>query len=81
MIAGLEWNVPPGKGLEHAGVLFPTFGMSTLYGASVEIPYYWVLAPNYDFTFSPRASFIAPVWFVPSQRLPPVSSPNAVISW
>jgi hypothetical protein len=24
VIAGLEWNVPPGKGQEHANVLFPT---------------------------------------------------------
>jgi hypothetical protein len=24
VIAGLEWNVPPGKGNEHAGVLFPS---------------------------------------------------------
>jgi len=29
VIAGLEWNVPPGKGDEHAGVLFPT-AMETL---------------------------------------------------
>src|SRR4030095_15876668 len=24
VIAGLEWNLPPGKGDEHAGVLFPS---------------------------------------------------------
>ena len=24
VITGVEWNVPPGKGAEHAGVLFPT---------------------------------------------------------
>jgi hypothetical protein len=29
VIAGLEWNVPPGRGDEHAGVLFPT-AMETL---------------------------------------------------
>jgi LPS-assembly protein len=36
------------------GVLMPLAGYSTLYGASLEIPYYWALAPNYDATFSPR---------------------------
>jgi LPS-assembly protein len=35
------------------GFLVPTPGYSTIYGASVEIPYYWALAPNYDATFSP----------------------------
>jgi hypothetical protein len=29
VLAGLEWNIPPGKGLEHAGVLFPS-AMETL---------------------------------------------------
>jgi hypothetical protein len=29
VVAGLEWNVPPGKGDEHAGVLFPS-AMETL---------------------------------------------------
>ena len=27
---------------------------SSSYGFSVEIPYYWALAPDYDITFSPR---------------------------
>ncbi len=35
------------------GYLVPTPGFSTIYGASVEIPYYWALAPDYDATFSP----------------------------
>jgi LPS-assembly protein len=35
------------------GVLTPTFGSGTVYGASVTVPYYFALAPNYDFTFAP----------------------------
>lgn len=36
------------------GMLMPMAGYSSLYGASLEIPYYWALAPDYDATFSPR---------------------------
>src|SRR5664279_3046213 len=35
------------------GVLVPSIGSSTIYGYSLEVPYYWALAPNYDVTFSP----------------------------
>lgn len=35
------------------GFLVPTIGSSTAYGASLEIPFYWALAPNYDVTLSP----------------------------
>jgi LPS-assembly protein len=37
-----------------SGFLLPRFGSSTDLGTFVETPYYWALAPNYDFTFSPR---------------------------
>jgi LPS-assembly protein len=36
-----------------SGVLVPSVGSSSLYGYSLEVPYYWALAPNYDATFSP----------------------------
>jgi LPS-assembly protein len=36
------------------GFLMPSVGSSTVFGQSIEIPYYWALAPNYDFTFSPQ---------------------------
>jgi len=36
-----------------SGFLIPTASTSNKYGAAVEIPYFWALAPNYDFTFSP----------------------------
>jgi LPS-assembly protein len=36
------------------GFLIPIAGYSSLFGASLEIPYYWALAPDYDATFQPR---------------------------
>lgn len=35
------------------GVLQPKFGYTSLQGASVTVPYFWALAPNYDFTLTP----------------------------
>jgi len=35
------------------GVLVPSYSSSSVYGYSVTVPYFWALAPNYDFTFSP----------------------------
>jgi LPS-assembly protein len=35
------------------GVLVPSITSSTVYGQSLEVPYYWALAPDYDATFSP----------------------------
>jgi LPS-assembly protein len=35
------------------GVLMPIFSNSSKYGTAVEVPYFWALAPDYDFTFSP----------------------------
>ncbi len=35
------------------GFLPPYFMHSSIYGYSVEVPYYWALAPDYDFTFAP----------------------------
>jgi LPS-assembly protein len=36
------------------GLLMPMYSYSSKYGVAAEIPYYWALAPDYDFTFSPR---------------------------
>ncbi|MGE3065179.1 MAG: LPS-assembly protein LptD [Hyphomicrobiaceae bacterium] len=38
----------------RSGFLSPTFGNSTSLGFSTEVPYFFALAPNYDFTFHPR---------------------------
>jgi LPS-assembly protein len=37
-----------------SGFLMPIMSSSTKYGFGVETPYYLALAPDYDFTFSPR---------------------------
>lgn len=37
-----------------SGFLTPSIGSSGDLGYVTEIPYYWALAPNYDFTFHPR---------------------------
>ena len=37
-----------------SGFLFPIMTSNSKTGFGVEIPYYWALAPDYDFTFSPR---------------------------
>jgi LPS-assembly protein len=36
-----------------SGVLFPTISYQTAYGAGIEIPYFFALAPNYDLTVTP----------------------------
>src|SRR6185437_5844092 len=35
------------------GVLTPSYSTSSVYGLGVSVPYYWALAPDYDFTFTP----------------------------
>ena len=35
------------------GVLTPSYSTSSVYGLGVTVPYYWALAPDYDFTFTP----------------------------
>ena len=37
-----------------SGLLFPTMGTSSAYGAYIETPYYFNLAPDYDLTLYPR---------------------------
>jgi LPS-assembly protein len=37
----------------QSGFLAPSFSNSSTLGFSVEVPYYFALAPNYDFTFRP----------------------------
>ena len=39
-----------------SGFLFPVFSNSSVYGFGAEVPYYWALAPDYDFTLTPRVT-------------------------
>ncbi len=38
----------------RSGFLMPTYSNSSTLGFSVEVPYFFALAPNYDFTFHPE---------------------------
>lgn len=40
----------------RSGFLLPDFGQSERLGFQIEIPYFFALAPNYDFTFRPRVT-------------------------
>ncbi len=35
-----------------SGFLFPTISDTSQYGAGIQIPYFWALAPNYDLSFA-----------------------------
>lgn len=46
-----------------SGFLMPSFSASDEFGFGVEVPYFFNLAPNYDFTFSPLLTTEqGPVW-------------------
>jgi LPS-assembly protein len=36
------------------GFLYPMVLYDSMYGVGLQVPYYWALAPDYDFTFTPR---------------------------
>src|SRR4030095_16127151 len=38
----------------RSGFLTPSFGLSTTLGTDLRTPFYWNIAPNYDYTISPR---------------------------
>ncbi|TVQ35125.1 MAG: LPS-assembly protein LptD [Geminicoccaceae bacterium] len=44
---------PDGTEGRKSGLLTPTFGFDSELGATLETPYYWVLAPNRDVTIRP----------------------------
>ncbi|MBW9104286.1 LPS-assembly protein LptD [Paraburkholderia phenoliruptrix] len=48
------WLSFPLSGARRSGLLPPTFSMSSTNGVDVALPYYFNLAPNYDFTLTPR---------------------------
>ncbi|MDR1463427.1 MAG: LPS-assembly protein LptD [Azoarcus sp.] len=50
----LPWAEFPLAGQRHSGLLPPTMDSSTKTGFGVTLPYYWNIAPNYDFTLSPH---------------------------
>ena len=38
----------------RSGFLTPSFGLSSTLGTDIRTPYYWNIAPNYDYTVAPR---------------------------
>ena len=48
------FSTPDSTAKRKTGFLIPRYISSERYGISVETPYYWALAPNYDFTLTPR---------------------------
>ena len=54
-ILGAPWAMFPVGQERQSGLLTPTFGMSSTRGLDVAVPIYWNIAPNYDYTFTPRA--------------------------
>lgn len=51
----MPWFEHPDPSVKRrSGFLAPEYGHSQRLGTQVEVPYYFALAPNYDFTFNPR---------------------------
>lgn len=53
-IAYMPWAEFPLSGGRQSGFLPPTLGATNSTGLDVTVPYYFNIAPNYDFTLSPR---------------------------
>jgi LPS-assembly protein len=49
----LPWMTFPIGPQRKTGFLFPNFGASSRSGAELEVPYYWNIRPNVDFTAEP----------------------------
>jgi LPS-assembly protein len=48
------FSAPDPSVTRKSGFLMPVFSFGSKTGASIETPYYWALAPDYDMTLSPR---------------------------
>lgn len=53
-ILGSPWFAFPISNQRRSGFLTPTYGMSSTRGVDLSIPYYFNIAPNYDYTLTPR---------------------------
>lgn len=53
-ILGSPWFAFPISNQRRSGFLTPTYGMSSTRGVDFSIPYYFNIAPNYDYTLTPR---------------------------
>ena len=48
------FSIPDPTVKRKSGFLLPLAGYDSKYGYAVQVPYYWAIAPDYDFTFTPR---------------------------
>ena len=53
-IFGAPWFQFPVSGERRSGLLTPTSGAGSTRGVELYLPYYFNLAPNYDYTLTPR---------------------------
>lgn len=53
-ILATPWFSFPVGSERRSGFLTPTFSMSTSRGLDIAVPYYFNIAPNYDYTLTPR---------------------------
>ncbi len=53
ILAGPWMSFPMGD-RRRSGFLTPSFGLSSTLGTDIKTPYYWNIAPNYDYTGTPR---------------------------
>jgi LPS-assembly protein len=53
-ILASPWFGFPVGNQRRSGFLTPSFGVSNTLGTDIRTPYYWNIAPNYDYTISPR---------------------------
>jgi LPS-assembly protein len=50
------FSMPDPSAKRKTGFLNPSYGSGTNYGFAVSTPYYWALAPDYDFTLTPMVT-------------------------
>lgn len=53
-VFGVPWFAFPASGKRQSGVLTPSLSISKSRGLDITVPYYWNIAPNYDYTITPR---------------------------
>lgn len=53
-VVGTPWFAFPINKERRTGFLTPSYGMSSTRGVEFAVPYYFNLAPNYDYTLTPR---------------------------
>lgn len=53
-MAKVPWLAIPATNQRTTGFLVPSFGYGSSKGLDITLPFYWNIAPNYDYTFTPH---------------------------